>query len=532
MNSTFNLLPAALLVAMLALAGCGGGSDSTSDNDDNADQDQAAMDKTAATNAITTANGLASALTDTSTAADVVAARAAITAAMTAIGKLPADEQAAYTAQLVTANGHVAKQEGRIAAEATAKTTADQKAMTAKAKTLKAAIGAFFRTTNPATGGAAPGPGTAVPTSLTAIETTGTGNPGNRTLPAITFGKGKDAGKIGNWYATDYTGSDGIGSAKKTGSARIYTNPVTASVPFTQASSGLAPVADKAGYFDLGDGTAADSNAASPKFPQQSGLETYIGADRNFAGTYKGASGTYVCEGTAATSCTVRYGNTGLTFSDGWEFKPAAGAMVKSVDANHLYFGWWLHEGKTAAGADEKFAGAVYGASVAGLTVVDPDDTTDANTNIVGTATYSGKAAGKFAVSDPLAPTKDDAGHFTADAELTADFKSAASTLQGTINAFRLNDGTADPGWTVTLRETANSTGTFSRTTSGTIWKIGENAGAAAGSWEARMYNDHATDSKADSNNTPDSVVGKFDAHIGGTHSMVGAFGAEHTGGN
>ena len=81
--------------------------------------------------------------------------------------------------------------------------------------------------------------------------------------------------------------------------------------------------------------------------------------------------------------------------------------------------------------------------------------------DLTGTATYTGAAAGKFAISDPIFaisdPTVDDnSGHFTADATLTAKFGASADAksangLTGTIDNFVLNDADEVTPWSVTL---------------------------------------------------------------------------------
>lgn len=64
---------------------------------------------------------------------------------------------------------------------------------------------------------------------------------------------------------------------------------------------------------------------------------------------------------------------------------------------------------------------------------------------------------GKFALNDALDGTGN-GGHFMADASLTARFGTQAADhdnnnggVTGTIDNFRLNDGTEDPGWNVSL---------------------------------------------------------------------------------
>ncbi|MCY4301605.1 MAG: hypothetical protein OXC68_07710 [Aestuariivita sp.] len=111
---------------------------------------------------------------------------------------------------------------------------------------------------------------------------------------------------------------------------------------------------------------------------------------------------------------------------------------------------------------------------------------------------------------------------------LKANFKGdATSTLEGTIDEFRLNDSTTDAEWKVMLKE-ASFTDSDSKwkggsaSAGGTEWHVGEAEGGASGSWEAQMYAGDNED-----NNTPADVIGSFHSAIGGTHEMRGAFGAE-----
>jgi hypothetical protein len=282
---------------------------------------------------------------------------------------------------------------------------------------------------------------------------------------------------------------------------------------------------DPAGDYTLST-TSNDPAAADPDvstaivgFPT-TGTQSYD-EDETVTGSYMGADGTYKCVAAAGCASNAE-GAAGIDLGAGWTFTPASGAMVQKKDAAYLSFGWWVRKDKDGP----THAGVVYGMTGATLITGINSDT------LVGKATYKGSAACKFAVSDPLRPAQDNAGHFTANAELMADFKATESTLTGTIDAFRLNDGSTDPGWSIELQkamfnstDNAFKTDEVATTADRTVWSISGNKGAAAGSWEAQMYDDK----KSDDNNTPDSVVGRFNAGISTTHSMVGAFGAERT---
>lgn len=379
----------------------------------------------------------------------------------------------------------------------------DMKAMTAEAKALKTAIAAGNMATV-----------TVTADSIPAFDPDGSSGPITDQTAEIALEKGDAAGMLGMWNGMDYAGEAGEGDAKTTGMARIYSNAEAdkvEKVAFGPNSSGLTQVSDSDAYTVA---EANNSNIESPSLPE-TGTTTLDDDDREFAGTFMGASGTYEC--TSTGDCTVDpEGVVGGT----WTFTPSAGAMLEKVtkDMSYLSFGWWVrkdmdgpaHAGVLYYGTSDSTALHALGASA-----INSD-------TLVGKATYEGHAAGKFAISNVLHPAGDSAGHFTAAAALMADFKgaSAVSTLSGTIDAFRLNDGDADPGWSVALKEAMFSTDSFSGGM--TAWSIGGSNTTDTGSWQAQMFED-----KGDGNNTPDSVVGSFMSNIGATHSMVGAFGAE-----
>ena len=227
-----------------------------------------------------------------------------------------------------------------------------------------------------------------------------------------------------------------------------------------------------------------------------------------------------------------------MTLVGTWVFVHDSGAMTSQPDANYLVFGWWLQKDKddepTLASAFMYEAGDVDG----GETLADP-------LGLTGTATYTGHAAGKFAVSDPL--HGGDAGHFTADATLTARFGTAATEtdnnnngLSGTLDNFMANDESVP--WSVSLLRanftTAGATVAFDDPdTSGvdesmdqTVWSIDGNSAAADGTWSAQLYDElPGAAPDGDGSNVATSVIGTFQSTFGSTHTMVGGFGAETT---
>lgn len=402
----------------------------------------------------------------------------------------PRDQQ---IAELTEENERLRNEKENAEAEEAAKATS------ATAKALRAAI------MKGVDGGT-----TAVTTA--SIPVLGTGDDATT---VISLKKGDSAGSLGGWNGTDYAGEDGTGDAKTTGMVRTYSNPgATKSVAFgTEAGEAIHGLARTSGT-PAGDYTV--TSGANPNiggFPE--GTQTYESGD-TVTGSFMGAPGTYTCTG--GSDCTSVHSGDGTSLATGtWTFTPSPGAMLQMKDATYLHFGWWLRKDKDGP----THAGAIYG-STTGLTAV----TGINNAALVAKATYMGKAAGKFAISDPLRPANDNAGHFTANAELTADLKAADSTLSGTIDTFRLNDGSDDPGWSVELQKAGFVTDKFrtADTPDGdqTVWSVGGNKGAASGRWEAQMFDENANDGS----NVPTSVVGSFQSSIGTTHELVGAFGA------
>ncbi len=512
-----------VLVASLALllAGCGGGSSSNNGDDMDMDMDMSMEQKTALMNAHSTLQQAVNALVGEATQEEVNAAMTAATALQNAINAatdVADSDLAMYRSALTNANTAIGTAQDLL-------TTQGNKEMTAMAKALKAAIGIDKLNASDAAVAALGFDPKVIPvldgdgdTSTTTDDTT-----------IIELEKGDSPGMLGSWKGTDYSGMVGTGAAKTTGMTRTYSNAeASKSVGFTsEAGVALHSLAlhtatpTKLGDYTVpADGSTANENIAGSKFPT-TGQQTYTGDNRKFSGTYMGASGTYEC--TSTGDCTARVdGDGAITLAGTWTFTPSANAMVQQKDVAYLHFGWWIR--KDSKG-NPTHAGAIYGMTGATL----QDESLINTANLVGEAKYVGKAAGKFAISDPLRPANDNAGHFTANAELMADFKSTGSTLSGTIDMFRLNDGSTDPGWSVDLQKATfvNDDDKFrtADTPDGdqTVWSISGNKGAASGSWEAQMYNDKA----GDGNNTPDSIVGSFMSNIGNTHELVGAFGAE-----
>lgn len=259
------------------------------------------------------------------------------------------------------------------------------------------------------------------------------------------------------------------------------------------------------------------------------------GTEVSFSGMYDGVSGTYFCTGT----CTSTYTATGITLSGAWRFVHPEGAMISRPDNNYLYFGWWLRKDK-----DDK---PTHASAFRGVEGTAPAELSDLN-SLAGSATYTGSAAGKFAIYNPLDGTGD-AGHFTADATLTAKFGTGAGMgVTGTINNFMANDKAV--AWSVALNNNTlasdsvgaaaasnlSASGTITSAASydtatpnvdeskTTVWSIDGNSAAASGTWSGQMYDEKADDGS----NVPTAVIGTFQSMFGSIGTMVGGFGAEN----
>ena len=245
-------------------------------------------------------------------------------------------------------------------------------------------------------------------------------------------------------------------------------------------------------------------------------------------GTYNGAMGTYRCNGTA--DCTVVLNEEGMitSMTGTWVFTPAMGATSDQPDYDYLSYGFWLkrttdEDGVLTYNEVEAFAQSSVAASadVSGVT---------------GSATYSGGATGVY-VHSVVNPDGTEAsatsGHFMADAELTATFSQTVddpattvdeagqiapnmlNTLTGTINNFRLSGHDQGPGWSVALQgDITTSDGTSTGTAKG---------GGTDGTYSATFHGSvAAVDGVVPK---PSSVVGEFNANFS-NGSVLGGFGA------
>ena len=523
----------------------------------------------AISNAVTMARTAVAGVDDDSTDSEVAAADSAIAALQAAIdgaADLPEGDADVASAQgtLDTLKGTLMAAKASRTEAIEAKATAAAKAATKLGKDMHAALGPPDAAETTALNNI--GAPTLAAAGLTIDAATGAGalpTADGDPAPAILVA-GDSAGMLGSWAGMDYALSTGTGAAMVTNEARVYTNqdapmrrPFTGTGGvYTLVSGQTGADAANNGYLGSDGTTALDVSAGATDLAKvmasafnHSGTQTHAVPDRANAlyvrGTYDGAPGEFRC----TTECSSTNDGSGAPSALGgvWHFKPDTGAMVSVPDAHYLYYGWWVRKDAdgmpTAASA---FAGR------AGTDVADGSDGLDPAGDLsalTGSATYAGSAAGKYAINNVLDGTGH-GGHFTADAMLKATFSSDVAAnvgITGTIDNFRLNDGTEDPGWSVSLARggasnlsaadglitaPADDTGTAAVDESlGTVWSIDGNAAPASGTWSGTMYDEAPGDPSAtgpgDGSNIPTTVTGTFYSEFSTIGRMVGAFGAD-----
>ena len=523
-------LSAGALALSMALAGCGGGGSSgTPENHNGGDgvktlAERQAEDRVKITAALTKARDAVVVVNENAVDAtdkQITDADDYIKAARTTVreSEIPQEEKDGRLGELATLKlGLDAAVMRRTEAKNTA-TTAANKAKTDKAKALRTAL----------------------------MEGGGTGSNGNigenaeeaalrNDFRSIRFGAdntaeitlkekmGASVEPLGDWKGTHYEGdNDETGEDKVTAMLGAYSNqgePTMMDFPATGDPGGtitrLGARNDQRAY-EITEVAAGDPLIDGDNFPSSTTQTYTTNAERTFSGTYAGASGTYSCSGSEG-ECTATVGDNGIALSSAgtWTFTPGAGQKYAEPDGEYLEFGWWKRE-------DNDGEATHATAYIRPVGLGNPVPLTTTHTG--GTAIYDGKAAGLFAISDPIRSQDDDSGHFTANAVLTATFTGEDSKLKGEITGFRLNGSSTDPGWSVTLNERTASSGTFTGPST-TEWSIGDNQKfAKAGGWSVSMYNN--PDDERDGNAAPDLVAGTFHSVGSNTHQMRGAFGAE-----
>ena len=252
-------------------------------------------------------------------------------------------------------------------------------------------------------------------------------------------------------------------------------------------------------------------------------------------GSFHGVSGTYYCTPTArAAGCSASVAASGFTLEAGtWAFKPtdANDRVMSAPDTVYPVYGWWLHEaldGTTTVSPFTRYRGSLAERQ-AEIAILASGNFSGALANpLNGTATYKGGAAGIYALQSSTGGTND-AGHFTADAELRATFSTTGPVtgrtynhkIEGTIDSFMGSDGMSRD-WSVELKQiTIGDSGgfdTFSSDGKTTTWSMGGTAASDSGAWEGDLYKQNDAD-------VPTVGTGMFYSEYGNAGRMTGAFG-------
>ena len=255
-------------------------------------------------------------------------------------------------------------------------------------------------------------------------------------------------------------------------------------------------------------------------------------------GSFGGVSGAYVCANrcqfTASASGVLSLTASGFTTTnrsglDVYFLPDDTSARFLSADSSYRYFGWWINEPNSS--------GDIYQVEGFSGSSGDTSDTTGGGDgavmlshNIAGTATYSGRAAGRYVartIPQRGVITDGEVGSFTADATLNADFGNTsdqnAGSISGRVDNFNMDGDTDASGWVLRLNRASLGRGTttnFSGDTSVSV--TSDQSTVTLGKWEGRFF-DGAT---ATTSGTPGTVIGTFDSHDA-LANITGAFGAK-----
>ena len=248
-----------------------------------------------------------------------------------------------------------------------------------------------------------------------------------------------------------------------------------------------------------------------------------------FQGNFNGAAGTYGCDAAAGTDCTVTITPTGTyTSGDTWHFTPELNATAWRQDQEFMSFGWWLQRPN---GSDGTYTFQYY---------ADGNAYTVPAAITTGTATYNGRAAGRYVVQeiDDTGVTGGMAGQFTAAATLNASFGAAANAISGSISGFQSDNADVDVSdWEVTLHRKAlgalagnTSFAAFPARTQNDPTRPGYN-GVTATMGDQTAYGDWTGQYFGDAN--PGNTRNAYPLGVGGTFqadnevaNIAGAFGA------
>ena len=477
MNSNWKLLPAALLVAVLAMAGCGGGSDDTSgttppDTTDPMPPEPTALER-ALENAVALGSRLDGAGVDDLKAhlhsaldhAEELTSVAVKGSSATAVDNAQAilDANAAIEKALMDSEAVI---EEIKAAQMAAETLEDGSQKTAVERLLAEALEEAEAIMKQAQEYAdATGAGS-IAMAVAAVE--GADEEGT---PA----------KIGEGVAEEIKTALGTltttATAFPAGAVRMNDADAIKAMTFAEivgeANTKMVPLGTDRAMITVGSimgATAADVNAALTETGGTGGGRNYADGTMQDTSTYKGITGTAYCLG---SDCSVdRDGK----LAGSWYFAPTS-PSARYMKSGSTYtaatmfaeYGYWLIDSDSDGAVDGVgILGSTGGANTAGLDLLqgDADEAVEAS--------YEGSALG-------FAEYNKKSGEFTAAVSLTATFGEAIadSNLSGRVSGF---EGVANPAWVVTLSETAlGADGAL--TANGAAY-----GGTAAGAWTAQGY--------------------------------------------
>lgn len=491
-----------LCALTLGLAACGGGSGIATLSIDTAEDQRRAI-----SSAIQTARTAVGALGDDATEAELASAADAIEAAGKAVSDadaLAASERRAHASTISLLEENLASARTRIASARELR----QREMATEATRLTAAFtGPRISDIDAMVGHDAPPvmsgtvPGTPA-TVVSGLETAASGT----------------ASTANGWKRGLYAVPDEAGALVDT--VVLYSNI---------EAPGTRPFSGEGGKYTTGNGLDAEGNLpidantdatliVSASFPTEPGIRTHDAdptGNAQVTGSFDGASGTYVCTPATGSDCrsSIKHGGgIELTGGDGgWTFVPAQGATVPTPDGEYQYFGWWSRD------TDGSYAVGLFHRGTGGAA----DEFADLPA-LQGTATYSGPAAGLFAIVPQ--PGDASAGDFTATVTLEADFGDGTDlgTVEGSVDDFMVNGQAKD--WSVELQ--AARIGTQGAITPGntatalTYWTIGDTKAQTTATWSGQFHD-------TDDDRAPVVATGRFEAVHGNVGRMIGAFGAK-----
>ena len=301
-------------------------------------------------------------------------------------------------------------------------------------------------------------------------------------------------------------------------------------------------VGEDTGMLKLFSGSKLPSGANQNfNIPEDDGSTPTV-EENKFSGTFNGVPGTYAC--TTGTCSASTNADSKLTLTGSWSFTPTEKDLTSIslpgvvFDSDYLSFGYWVKKTEDSDGKTDYGVGTFFDGSQNFSTTL---------TAVVGTATYSGKAAGMYGRKTldqygGVVAGSATSGHFTADAELMARFGTDGNVglnnqnqIEGTVSNFRDGGQEISPNWTVELKpidfgETANVD-----STNGNYFLNGTTAGGGnEGNWQGAFFGNPVDETgTAITENTttpgaeaaPTGVAGEFTAHFTNGH-VIGAFGA------